>query len=310
MQQTLSSPIPGFSGQVVRASEVSPAPTLDQVRMFLVGRLRTGKTSLAANNPKAFGIDAESKMHLLDPKVRLCDYTKPKNLKEIDEAIDGLCKEKHNYTTVIMDTLDEILYSYVIPGMTEELHQKFPRWTGEDVRDFGQGGKGWDLIGFRMAGWFRKLGKAGLGYTVIGHLKGVEEKRAGPGGAIMSHEVWRIAVPRTARGLVSRLAWVNAAIRVRSGSTEIPRVLIDGKWMAITPELKARPDFEKLIKDKKIIERQERYLKASVTSGEGLDLGANLKFPEEVILTSPETAWADLETAYNNVQSPSARTDS
>ncbi len=161
----------------------------------------------------------------------------------------------------------------------------------------------------------RKLGKREMYLkedwaTVEVEGKTYTFQRAIPGGAILTREAWRVAAPASVRGIVSRLAWVSAAIRVRSGSTEIPRVLIDGKWMAITPELKARPDFEKLIKDKKITERQERYLKASVTSGEGLDLGANLKFPEEVILTSPETAWADLETAYNNVQSPSARTDS
>lgn len=308
MNQTISSPIPGFSGQVIRASEVSPVPTLDQVRMFLVGRLRTGKTSVAANNPKAFGIDAEGKMHLLDPAVRLCDFTRPRNLKEIDEAFDGLCNEKHKYTHVIVDTLDEILYSYVIPGMTAELKLKHP--SCNDVREFGQGGKGWDMIGFRIAGWFRKLSMAGLGYTVIGHLKGVEEKSTGPGGVVMSHEVWRVAVPRTVRAMISRLSWVSAAIRVRSGSAATKRVLIDGKWMASTPEIEARPDFGALVKDTLERQTQERYLKAEVTSGETLDLGANLRFPSEVILTSPGIAWADLEAAYNAMQSPSARTDS
>ena len=308
MDQAISSPIPGFSGQVIRAGDVSPTPTLDQVRMFLVGRLRTGKTSIAANNPKAFGFDAEDKFRLLDAGVRKCDYIKPASLREIDENIDALCKDGHPYTHVIMDTIDEILYSYVIPGMTAELQQKFPHWKGDDARDFGQGGKGWDMIGFRIAGWFRKLGQAGLGYTVIGHLKGVEEKKTGPKGEVMSQEVWRIAVPRGTRALVSRLAWVNAAIRCRIGSTATKRVLLGGVWRSVTPEIEDLPNFKELLSDTQEKPVQERYLKASITAGESLELGANLKFPDEVVLRSPETAWADIGAAYSAVQSPSART--
>lgn len=146
-------------------------------RWFNTGGVNTGKTSVAASIGGALMIDAEKKGRCaVSPK---CHIVEVSTLDDMDELIAWLVADRcKTFPFVIFDTIDAIMSSLVIPGLTERLKRAKPDWAGKnpmsDITDYKSGQKGsggWSTATNHCLGFLDQLQSTGYGWWVNGHQK-------------------------------------------------------------------------------------------------------------------------------------------
>jgi hypothetical protein len=140
---------------------IQTGPTTDPLRILLHGRPGIGKTTFAAAAPGAIFIDAEGGGGDLDfSRIRVATWG------AAIEALEWLLREKHNFQTVVLDTVD-MLERFCWADLC--------RVGGvESIEDFNKGfGKGYTAAVERQQKMIALLdelrAKRGMGVIVLAH---------------------------------------------------------------------------------------------------------------------------------------------
>jgi hypothetical protein len=252
---------------------------MEALRWVIVGEVKTTKTHLLASIPDCLVLDIEDKMRHIAPEHRKASYMVPRNFEELEGIVDWLVAKRAElpYKIVAIDTVDEMLHSLVIPGISDKVLGK-NRKGHEDIRDYGSsrgGSKGWDIVNTRVIGYLRRLYLAGYGWISIGHLK---DKTVG------DQKVKVVAINDGIKGGLYRSAEVIGITRWKQMSVKVPTTIQgpDGKKIEFMKE-EVRPT--------PVIEISTKLGDSDVVTG------SNVNFPNEVVL-SQGNAWEDLRKAY------------
>ena len=109
-----------------KATKVKPSPFR---RLIFYGPPGIGKTTFAASAPSPIFIQTEDGMALQKGLENANVLPLCKTTKELDDYLDALAKEKHDYKTVILDSLD-----FAEDLKRKELCKKHDK---ESLQDFG-----------------------------------------------------------------------------------------------------------------------------------------------------------------------------
>lgn len=254
-------------------------PIMEALRWVIVGDVKTTKTHLLASIPDCLVLDIEDKMRHIAPADRKASYMVPRSFEELEGIIDWLCRERASlpYKIVAIDTVDEMLHSLVIPGLSDKILGK-SRKGHEDIRDYGSskgGSKGWDIVNTRVIGYLRRLYLAGYGWISIGHLK---DRSVG------DQKVKVVAINDGIKGGLYRSAEVIGVTKWKQLTVKVPTSIPGPGGKTVT--------FEKeTVQATPIIEISTKLGDSDVVTG------SNVNFPSEVVLTRGN-AWESLRSAY------------
>lgn len=265
--------------------------SLARSRVFTFGRVKSGKSRIQANNPGAFIIDAEDKIRAIPkPYVKAAGVYVPLSLGHLDAIFDWLLAQKKAHgdafpvTTVVLDTIDEIISALVIPGLTDEKMSPSDIANGLDITDFGSKGKGWVMVTKRILVRLAELYQAGFGWWVNGHVK--EERqtvRTGSG----TQEIVKVrpAVPPSIY-----LGLIRAAELI--GMTSLRTTEVPGPDREIT-----LPSGQKKVIPGAPTTETVCVLNITEKAGDTETTGSNITLPSEVLLRQGHQ-WEELNAAY------------
>lgn len=135
-------------------------------RVIVYGPEGVGKSTLAAGFPNPLFVDTEEGTSHLDvARVQV------KSLAEIEELIDQLMSEKHDFKTFVLDTIDWAEQLMINAIIREKNDQKI-----KNIEDFGYG-KGYVIAANRMGEFLKKLNalmEIGMNVVLLGHSRRVK----------------------------------------------------------------------------------------------------------------------------------------
>lgn len=141
---------------------VQPRPQ----RVIIYGPEGVGKSTLASGFPNPVFVDTEEgTAHLDVARVQV------KNLVEIEELVTSLLREKHDFKTLVLDTIDwaeQLMINAIIQEKND------PRI--KNIEDFGFG-KGYVVASNRMGEFLKKLNalmEIGMNVVLLGHSRRVK----------------------------------------------------------------------------------------------------------------------------------------
>lgn len=135
-----------------------PVQDMLQLSWLIYGAKKIGKTSMCARFPDAMCLMCEPGGKSLEI------YQRPvPSWKHFTGYLDLLLEGKHNFKTVVIDTVDE-LYDRCFEHMCKKLVIEHPN----DEKDYG---KSWGLIGDEFVNQLKRLLESKLGVVLISHMK-------------------------------------------------------------------------------------------------------------------------------------------
>lgn len=154
-----------------------PKP-IGQTTWLIGGEIRTGKTGLLTSIPRCLILDFEDKVQFVG-RQDLNYVSGLTKLEAIRDLVKWLCAQppgSREFDTVAFDTLDELMYSVIMPEMTshyKSIGKLKSEW--EDITDFasggGKGSKGWSIVVDEALKLILSLKQAGYGVVLVCHLK-------------------------------------------------------------------------------------------------------------------------------------------
>lgn len=146
---------------------------LSAYKFFVYGDPGSGKSTLASKFPDAIFVPTEPGLNYLEVNQITDDEGKPKvvrNWTEFCQAIRLLVTQKHDFKTVIIDTIDGAfefcaLHTLEKRGLEHESDEGF--------------GKGWNLIKREFTKVVSFLANSGFGVVFISHEKQSERETKG-----------------------------------------------------------------------------------------------------------------------------------
>lgn len=144
-------------------NKIKKGGSAKQPKIMLIGVEGVGKSTAGAEMPNPIFICGEN--GLVGPQFANTDNFTPENWAEILQFCDELVKEKHEYKTVVIDTLDWIepmLYRHVC----EKAHK-------DNIEDFGFG-KGYVVAqqeARQLLSRLEKLNNNGMAVMILSHCQ-------------------------------------------------------------------------------------------------------------------------------------------
>lgn len=271
-------------------------PPLETLRWYITGNVKSGKTSLVASIPNALILDCENKMQWVKPSDLKAKYVVPTSLDDAENVIHGLiaAKGKTEYKVVVIDTIDEFLHTFVIPGITKELFDD-PKTGAKlaatimDVTEYkssDKGSGGWNLVYKRIGGLLRGLTLAGYGWVVTGHTKELTVKK-NVNGRFQDVTVRRPALPPGLVAILYRLA---------------ENICTTGWHRGVRTDTIERKIGDRVIQDTVSVDIHCPCLRISQKAGDSddmPDIGSNITLPPEILFPRQGEAWAEIAAAYS-----------
>jgi len=147
------------------------APDLDSLRIVITGRGGTGKSNLAASNPRAVLFDLERQPRtLLDPQ---CTYARIKTTStspadDLSAAIEGLI-DAYRRDVALQETLKTVAIDSFDTMVDIFTRQVCKEHGAKDIGDVGAKGKGYALVRNRIFRLLDDVHAVGLGWVLIAH---------------------------------------------------------------------------------------------------------------------------------------------
>ncbi len=146
---------------------------LSKYKFLLYGDPKSGKSTFASKFPGAIFIPTEPGLNFLEVHQITDDEGNPKIVKnwtEFTQAVRLLCTTKHQYKTIVIDTIDNAfefcaLHTLSQRGLEHESDEGF--------------GKGWNIIKREFKKVIDYMANSGFGVVFISHEKSSERETKG-----------------------------------------------------------------------------------------------------------------------------------
>lgn len=256
--------------------EFSPVP-LNRTRMFMVGDVKTGKTTLLLGRDKTL---------LLDLENGACNVPKAKAYRRYigryQELVDVMNQLKSDarrnarvFEHVVIDSIDRLQAL-----CCDKLREEYDMAEGKSFTDYGGGKRGYSILAERVLSFPRELYLQGYGWTCVGHLKWAMMKDEDGD----DYEGQRASVtPAISGGLVQDADLLCVLHReIKKKEVEVPS--LTGKGTT------------------KKIEYIEQYVLGTKNRNArdlSLDLGTRVDLPERLTIPASE-GWSVVEAAYRD----------
>jgi hypothetical protein len=146
---------------------------ISKYKFLLYGDPGSGKSTLASRWPSAIFLPTEPGLNFLECHQITDDDGKPKVLRtweELTEAVKMLCTQKHDYKTIVIDTIDNAfefcsIYTLKQRGIEHESDEGY--------------GKGFGMVKREFTKVINYLANSGFGLVFVSHEKTSEREEKG-----------------------------------------------------------------------------------------------------------------------------------
>lgn len=164
------SPLPD---KYAKLTQKKGLPPTGRLRLFLQGKVGSGKSTFACSFPGAAILDFENKTSAVRNWGKGSQPFHFRTQGEYDKLIDELVADgyagKRCFDMVVFDTV--LAYRDMRRRAMTELYKKQNKLKGPgDITDYKSEGAGWSLLNMAVNSTFDRLAQAGYGWIALAHI--------------------------------------------------------------------------------------------------------------------------------------------